>query len=842
MAGKSDSGAAQSKQASQPTDRPQPAQPKTIVLFSDGTGNSSAKLFKTNVWRLYEALDLAPPERDSDRLQVAYYDNGVGTSNFRPLRLLGGIFGFGLKAGVLRLYRYLCRNYRAGDTIYVFGFSRGAFTIRLLVGLIASQGLVRCDDDGDLHIQAKAAYRELCRNVWPNKRPARDLVGDLRKIRDKLVAWKRRAFDQRSYASVERCHPDIQFVGVWDTVAAYGGPFAEITRGIDDWVWPLTMPNYALSTKVLRAAHALALDDERDAFMPLLWDEVREAELVREGEIVWEDADRGPVRQRRHPAEGRLNQVWFSGVHSDVGGGYPDESLSFVSLLWMMDEATRDTPKPERLRFIRPIVERAEKFANPYGPIHDSRAGFGAYYRYQPRKIAAWQQPVDHRTFALRDPESPGRDAEWKRCPDRGLLTDVKVHESVIARIVSGTDRYAPIAIPDRFTVARTASNGFAQPYFPPATQIPTGDPAAQARRAALTESAWDRVWSRRKIYYLTVLLSLALLVFPLLAGPNPLDDLCSDDRCFAARPIRWIGEFLPSALSPWASSFARHPIIFFALVVVIGMLLARGKALEGSVHDRSWRLWNEARSVEPSADQLALGRLHRIRTSRLYQNSLHRLRWTVLPLITGMLTWVLLVMLAGAVVTQLYLIIDETRAGACARPVPAKPGGAVLMRTSDLCTNLAASVEMEKTYLLTVQVDEPWKDFGPTGRKGYEAQPDTPPDLPLRVDIPGQPFRRVISARWFEPALRIRWDGRVFRRGVHIFRPTLKPIPEMPHCYGAEFKAKRDGELDIFVNDARLPFDRGLFYKRNQGTALVSVKPGVDDGTGKSYDCVRTP
>ena len=138
------------------------------------------------------------------------------------------------------------------------------------------------------------------------------------------------------------------------------------------------MPNYALSTKVLRAAHALALDDERDAFMPLLWDEVREAELVRDGEMVWEDADRGPVRRKRHPAEGRLNQVWFSGVHSDVGGGYPDESLSFVSLLWMMDEATRDTPKPERLRFIRPIVERAEKFANPYGPIHDSRAGFGA--------------------------------------------------------------------------------------------------------------------------------------------------------------------------------------------------------------------------------------------------------------------------------------------------------------------------------------------------------------------------------------------------------------------------------------------------------------------------------
>lgn len=842
MAGNSDSGAAQSKQASKPANPPHPPRPKTIVLFSDGTGNSSAKLFKTNVWRFYEALDLAPPQRDSERLQVAFYDNGVGTSNFRPLRLLGGIFGFGLKAGVLRLYRYLCRNYRPGDTIYVFGFSRGAFTIRLLVGLIASQGLVKCDDEGDLHIQAKAAYRELCRGAWPNKQPARDLVGDLRKIRDKLVEWKRRAFDQRQYASVEKHHPDVQFVGVWDTVAAYGGPFAEITRGVDDWVWPLTMPNYALSTKVLRAAHALALDDERDAFMPLLWDEVRELDLVSKGEEVWEETDQKLERRRRHPAQGRLNQVWFSGAHSDVGGGYPDESLSFVSLLWMIDESTAGVPAQERLRFLRPIVERAEKFANPFGPIHDSRAGFGAYYRYQPRKIAAWLQPVDRRTFALRDPESPGRDAEWKRCPDRGLLTDVKIHESVIARVVSGTDRYAPIAIPNRFTVVRAAGDGCAQPYFPPATAIPIVDPAAQARRAALSESAWDRVWSRRKIYYLTVLVSLALLSFPLLAGPNPLDDLCSDDRCFAARPIRWVGELLPSALSPWANSFARHPIIFLAMVTLVGILLARGKALAGSVHDRSWRLWNEARSIEPSAGQLRIGRLHKIRTSRPYQNLLHGLRWSVLPLMTGMLTWVLLVFFAGAITTQLYLIFDETRAGVCAKPAPAKPGGFVLMRTSDLCTNLATSVEKEQTYLLTVQVVEPWQDFGPSGGQGYDAQPDTPPDLPALVDIPGQPFRRVISARWFEPAIRIRWDGRLFRRGVHVFRPALQPIPEMPYCYGAEFKAKRDGELDIFVNDARLPLDRGLFYRHNQGTALVSVKPGVDDGTGRSYDCVRTP
>ena len=86
------------------------AQAKSIILFSDGTGNSSAKLFKTNVWRLYEAVDLGPAEAGKPK-QIAFYDDGVGSSSFRPLSLLGGIFGRGLKRNVLQIYSYVCRNY-----------------------------------------------------------------------------------------------------------------------------------------------------------------------------------------------------------------------------------------------------------------------------------------------------------------------------------------------------------------------------------------------------------------------------------------------------------------------------------------------------------------------------------------------------------------------------------------------------------------------------------------------------------------------------------------------------------------------------------------------------------
>src|SRR5450759_1383467 len=113
-----------------------PLAPKKIALFSDGTGNSSAKAQKTNVWRLFQALD------QSNGDQIAKYDDGVGTSANKYLAALGGAFGWGLKRNVIDLYKFVCRNYNNGDDIYGFGFSRGAFTIRVLIGPIAREGLV----------------------------------------------------------------------------------------------------------------------------------------------------------------------------------------------------------------------------------------------------------------------------------------------------------------------------------------------------------------------------------------------------------------------------------------------------------------------------------------------------------------------------------------------------------------------------------------------------------------------------------------------------------------------------------------------------------------------------
>jgi uncharacterized protein (DUF2235 family) len=129
-----------------------------IVLLSDGTGNSSASPFKTNVWRLYQAIDIMPPADDTLPRQIVYYDNGVGTENFKPLAALGGALGIGVWQNVKDLYAFVCRNFQPGDQIYGFGFSRGAFTMRLLMGLIGKCGILKTISEADLTYCVQMAY------------------------------------------------------------------------------------------------------------------------------------------------------------------------------------------------------------------------------------------------------------------------------------------------------------------------------------------------------------------------------------------------------------------------------------------------------------------------------------------------------------------------------------------------------------------------------------------------------------------------------------------------------------------------------------------------------------
>jgi uncharacterized protein (DUF2235 family) len=254
---------------------------KNIVVLSDGTGQLGGKNYNTNVYKLFNLL-----EDRTDR-QIAFYDPGLGT-DWR--KITGNISGRGFSKNLLDCYRFIFQNFEADDQIYLFGFSRGAATVRSLSGFLHLFGILpKCRED--LIQQAYSIYK--IRNADQRVKRAEELV------EKNSTMWCK-----------------IRFLGVWDTVAALGLPLKWASYFLDRF-FPHRFHNFQLSDSVEYARHALAIDEERKTFHPTLWDKL------------------GPGEPKD-----RLKQVWFSGVHTDVGGGYKEDELSNITLCWMIQEAT----------------------------------------------------------------------------------------------------------------------------------------------------------------------------------------------------------------------------------------------------------------------------------------------------------------------------------------------------------------------------------------------------------------------------------------------------------------------------------------------------------------------
>ena len=562
---------------------------KRIVLFSDGTGNSSAKSEKTNVWRLFQALDQKEPG------QIAYYDDGVGTSSNKYLAMLGGVFGWGLKRNVINLYKFVCRNYESGAEISGFGFSRGAFTIRVLIGLIATEGLVAFRSEEELNRNARAAYRHYRSKRFPSYSP---IVVIMRGLRDFFMwAWNRvrgyQTYKELAEATRKSGRTDIpiHFLGLWDTVAAYGMPIDELKYGIDWLLWPMLFADLKLSPLVKRACHALSLDDERATFHPVLWDEIAEAQMVANKEV---------------PA-GRLTQVWFAGVHSNVGGGYPEDQLSLVSLDWMMGQADANG-----IALRRSAVDEVASTKSSYARIYDSRAGFGVYYRYSPRQIPVGMDTVDLRIRPI-------------------------IHGSVVMRMANGSDLYAPISLRREFWVL--APNGELLPMeggpgtlqldstklrsaaAPSQTlstaQIGAKKTALQQAIAALDRPdthavglVWDTVWWRRIAYFFALTFTSLLAAFPLIGGTlhdamlalvralpvigKNLARLFEFTDGTLSSVVTFASGFVPSYSATWAESFRKYPSEFTLILGALIVSLYLSQVMKTRIHDRARFAWHK--------------------------------------------------------------------------------------------------------------------------------------------------------------------------------------------------------------------------------------------------------
>ena len=302
---------------------------KRLVVCCDGTWNrpDQPSGSPTNVSKL--ALGLAREDGEGGP-QLLFYQRGVGTRRFERLR--GGAFGVGLSRNVRECYRFLVEAYEPGDELFFFGFSRGAFTARSTLGLVRNSGILRREHVGRID-EAYRLYRARASHAHP------------RGIEAQIF--------RRMY-SHEKTADEVRFVGVWDTVGSLGiplaPPFVNRRWGFHDTT---------LSSHVRFAYQALAIDEKRKPFRPAVW------------------------KQQEDAGEQTLEQVWFAGVHSDVGGGYPEPELAEIALLWMVERA-RDCGlafepghftvpgtgiDPERRRLGQDLAP------DPLGKIHDSLTG-----------------------------------------------------------------------------------------------------------------------------------------------------------------------------------------------------------------------------------------------------------------------------------------------------------------------------------------------------------------------------------------------------------------------------------------------------------------------------------
>ncbi|MGB7244464.1 MAG: DUF2235 domain-containing protein [Sulfitobacter sp.] len=299
-----------------------------IAIFCDGTWNSPSIAEPTNVHKLQSALI-----NDPSQGQVSVYFPGIGTDDRFDGRVRkffnkwgGGAFGWGLDAKVKQAYQFLAQAYSDGDEIYVFGFSRGAFTARSLVGMIRKCGIIS-DTSPESVNRAFALYRKRGDHNHPDK-------PHIRAVRRELSPQFATSDDDLEWRGDGSKLVNVAYIGVWDTVGARGIPPTLLGPVATLWNQQYKFHDMALSSLVKSARHALAINERRLFYRPAKWDNLDQSETG----IGLNGGDTGDTR--------KYQQLWFIGNHSIVGGSASAQALSSYALAWVVSGAARLKIKP----------------------------------------------------------------------------------------------------------------------------------------------------------------------------------------------------------------------------------------------------------------------------------------------------------------------------------------------------------------------------------------------------------------------------------------------------------------------------------------------------------------
>ena len=520
---------------------------KNIVICMDGTGNRGGRTRGTNVWRIFNSVDR---NRVTPK-QITYYDDGVGSDGFRPIRLAAGAFGFGLSRKIRNAYAFLAENYEEGDRIYLFGFSRGAFAARSLAGMICRCGLLRREP----FVTGRQQSRDrMVKRVLKAYRSEKNILQSgeedhppPERIRECLGLEK-----------LELRQVPIHFIGVWDTVDAVGGTLGTLSVvdclsrtifGKRWWGFHDLKPHRDIHS----AFQALALDDERKTFHPKIW--IPPKARLSGGSAKQSGKDSVDSEATGGETQQIVQQVWFAGAHANVGGGYPKDSLSLVPLLWMMCRA-----RERELHFLNSKWVAFCEAADPHGRIYDSRAGFTAFYRYGQRKVYCHgQKPA--------------------------------VHASVLERIERGTDRYAPKAL------------GRTEFVVVPAEGETNAAEGASQLAALEGPDDWSSRFAktRARLYWLTM--AFAALVSCLLSAAAILGEVLQQPMNGPAELKPSLSLGFPANLVEIAMTYPVPTLLLIAFAVLIAWMSRRIRMEEGECTFRAWASHRPDPCGRPSQD-----------------------------------------------------------------------------------------------------------------------------------------------------------------------------------------------------------------------------------------------
>ena len=410
---------------------------KNIIICCDGTGNEISENI-SNVLKLYRCLRKTGK---TEPHQIVFYDPGVGTLA-RPdpwrkvwqdtITILGLATGYGLDDNVLASYAFLVDNYQDGDAIYLFGFSRGAYTVRVLAGLIHKIGLVS-PQQVNLAGAGLTAYKQFSTG---GDQPAVTLdpqrFGD---AGDEDEQGEPANQDDRAaqFARILSARwPTIHFVGVWDTVASVIVPRPDrfYLPSLEELAFTRNNP----SIKIFR--QAISIDERRRMFRPRPWD------------------DGGTFMHNRFSQTNNSEpqdslQVWFAGVHADIGGGYPEKesALSKYPLIWMIEEAVKAGLTVNR-QTVNHLAWGVPRKGSPFSYVkpdftqdpHNSLSLGWRVLEYIPKsdKYKEWKARQSYVGHYIPDAEP------------RPIAEDAFIHGSVVERM-KAVAKYRPINLPSRY-------------------------------------------------------------------------------------------------------------------------------------------------------------------------------------------------------------------------------------------------------------------------------------------------------------------------------------------------------------------------------------------------------